>query len=110
MFATKTTDLWIGASDGTRLKVSAPGTLNWRPSWMPDGRTLTFVSVGDLAKDAQDVAMYRTPADGSVKASLLQRQHLRRVGVRGSHDGTWLVTRADETGGDQSRSGAPTDG
>jgi hypothetical protein len=95
----RTTDLWIQRSDGTRLKVPAPGALNWRPSWMPDGRSLAFVSVGDLARNIQDIALYSAPADGSAKASLLLRHTFGAWEAELSHDGAWLVTRADETGG-----------
>jgi len=66
---------------------------------MPDGRSLVFVSVGDLARDAQGVALFKAPADGSAEATLLMRQNFGVWEPEVSHDGTWIVTRADETGG-----------
>jgi Tol biopolymer transport system component len=96
----RTTDLWIQRADGTRLKVPAPGALNWRASWTTDGRSLAFVSVGDLAKNAQDIAVYTAPADGSAKASLLWRHTFGLWETELSRDGTWIVARADEMGGD----------
>ncbi|PYP77016.1 MAG: hypothetical protein DMD35_16910 [Gemmatimonadetes bacterium] len=95
----RTTDLWVERSDGTRLKLPAPGALNWRPSWMPDGRSLTFSSVGDLAKNPQDVAVYSVPADGSAQASLLMRHRYGVWETEISHDGSWLLTRSDEVAG-----------
>jgi len=95
----RTTDLWIERSDGARLKIAAPGTLNWRPTWTPDGKSLLFVSVGDLARNAQDIALYTAPADGSAKASLLMRQNFGTWEGELSRDGGWLVTRVDETAG-----------
>jgi eukaryotic-like serine/threonine-protein kinase len=96
----RSTDLWIRRPDGTRLKVLAPGALNWRPSWMPDGKSLVFVSVGDLEKNKQDIAVYRVPTEGGVKASLLQRHIFGLWEAEVSRDGSWLVMRSDETGGE----------
>ncbi len=95
----KTTDLWLQRSDGTRQKLVTPGVASWRPSWMSDGKSLVFSSVGDLEKDNNDVTLYRAPADGSTRASLLQR-----IGGAGlweaelSRDGKWMVMRKDVTG------------
>ena len=95
---TTTTDLWIHRPDGTRQKLVAPGALNWRPSWMPDGKSLVFVSVGDVAKNVQDVTVYRVPADGSAKASLLQRSKFGLWEAELSRDGAWMVLRSDVQG------------
>jgi serine/threonine-protein kinase len=96
----RSTDLWIRRPDGTRLKVLASGALNWRPSWMPDGKSLAFVSVGDLEKNIQDIAVYRVPTEGGVKASLLQRHTFGVWEAEVSRDGSWLVMRSDEAGGE----------
>jgi eukaryotic-like serine/threonine-protein kinase len=96
----RSTDLWIRRPDGTRLKVLGSGALNWRASWMPDGKSLVFVSVGDLEKNIQDIAVYRVPTDGSAKAALLQRHTFGLWEAEVSRDGSWLVMRSDETGGD----------
>ncbi len=93
-----TTDLWIHRSDGTRRKLEAPGAINWRPSWTPDGKSLVFVSVGDVAKNVQDVTVYRAPADGSAKASLLQRSAFGLWEAELSRDGAWMVLRSDVEG------------
>jgi len=93
-----TTDLWIHRSDGTRRKLVAPGAINWRPSWTPDGKSLVFVSVGDVEKNVQDVTVYRAPADGSTKASLLQRSAFGLWEAELSRDGAWMVMRSDVEG------------
>jgi eukaryotic-like serine/threonine-protein kinase len=67
---------------------------------MPDGKSLAFVSVGDLVKNLQDVAVYKVPADGSERATLLHRQAFGVWEAEVSHDGTWMVVRSDENGGD----------
>lgn len=94
----KTTDLWLRRADGTRQKLVTPGTVSWRPSWMPDGKSLVFISVGDLTKNKNDVAVYRVPADGSTKASVLQRADLGLWEAEPSRDGAWMVMRKDVTG------------
>jgi Tol biopolymer transport system component len=80
--------------------VAASGKVNWRPTWTPDGKSLVFVSLGDLASNPQDIALYRVPADGSATASLFLRHTFGLWEGELSHDGTWLVTRSDEAGGD----------
>ena len=94
----RTTDLWRQRSDGTRQRLVTPGVVSWRPSWMPDGKSLVFTSVGDLAKDENDVAVYRAPADGSTKASPLQRADLGLWEAELSRDGAWMVVRKDVSG------------
>ncbi|MEO6524997.1 MAG: protein kinase [Gemmatimonadaceae bacterium] len=96
----RATDLWIRRPDETRQKILGAGAVSWRASWMPDGKSLVFVSVGDLVKNLQDVAVYRAPADGSAKASLLHRQAFGVWEAEVSRDGTWMVVRSDENGGD----------
>jgi serine/threonine-protein kinase len=66
---------------------------------MPDGRSLAFVSVGDVQKDVQDVAIYRVPADGNARATLLQRHQFGLWEADVSGDGKWMAMRSDETGG-----------
>ena len=53
------------ASDGTRQKLTESGTVNWRPSWSADGRSLAYLSnmAGRGGQDDYDV--YRMPVDGS---------------------------------------------
>ena len=93
----KKTDLWIRRPDGTRAKVDAGGAANWRASWFHDGRSLTFISVGN-AEDQNDVAVYQVKADGSARAILLQKYQFGIWEAEVSHDGQWLVLRLDEEG------------
>jgi len=94
----KSIDLWLRRSDGTRQQIVAPGTASWRPSWTPDGRSLVFVSVGDIGKNQEDVTVNRVPADGSAKASLLQRGDVGIWEAELSRDGQWMVMRKDVLG------------
>ena len=94
----KATDLWIREANGNRHKVFSDGMVNWRASWMPDGKSLTFVSIGDLDKNPFDVTVRRASAEGSEKAQLLQRHTFGLWESEVSRDGQWLVVRADEVG------------
>ena len=40
------TQIWVRRSDGTRQKLTDTGSVNWRPSWVPDGRSITFSPIG----------------------------------------------------------------
>ncbi|MFL5505414.1 MAG: protein kinase domain-containing protein [Gemmatimonadales bacterium] len=95
----QSTQLWIRRADGTRQKLTQNGTVNWRPSWSPDGRTLAFVSnvrATDGSQDGYDV--YRVPADGSAPPELLLHHTFGLWEAELSHDGEWLVVRSDEEG------------
>ncbi|MBL0169856.1 MAG: serine/threonine-protein kinase [Gemmatimonadaceae bacterium] len=94
----KTTDLWLRRADGSRQKLVTPGVVSWRPSWMPDGKSLVFIAAGDITKRRDDVAIYRAPADGSTKATLLQRAEVGLWEAEVSRDGGWMVMRKDVTG------------
>ena len=94
----KVTDLWIRRADGSRLRVNAPGDVNWRPSWASDGRSLTFVSIGDLQKSS-DVTVFRASADAGAPASLFLRYKNPVFEAEVSPDSQWMVFRADEPGG-----------
>jgi serine/threonine-protein kinase len=93
----KKADLWIRRPDGTRAKVDADGAANWRASWFPDGRALTFISVGN-PDDQHDVGVYRVPTDGSARPVLLQKYQFGIWEAEVSRDGQWLVMRLDEEG------------
>jgi Tol biopolymer transport system component len=95
----RTTDLWIRQATGTRQKVIAPGVANWRASWMPDGRSLTFVSVAS-PDTANAEYIYRAQADGGGRAELLLRHRFGLWETEVSRDGRWMVVRADEANGD----------
>lgn len=95
----KLTDLWIRRADGSRWKVNAPGTANWRPSWLADGKSLTFVSIGDPQRDANDVTVYRVAADAGVAASQIYRDRFGVYEAEISPDTQWIVVRIDEEQG-----------
>jgi serine/threonine-protein kinase len=94
----KTIDLWLRRPDGSRQQVVAPGAASWRPSWAPDGKSLVFVLVGDVSNDLSDVTVNRVPADGSAKASLLQRDEVGLWEAELSRDGQWMLMRKDVAG------------
>ena len=92
------TQLWIRRSDGTRQKLTQEGTVNWRPSWSADGRSVAYVSNtrGGTDQDAYDA--YRMQVDGSAPAELLLRHTYGLWEAELSRDGQWLVVRSDEPG------------
>jgi serine/threonine-protein kinase len=92
--------LWIWRSDGTRQKLTQEGTVNWRPSWTPDGRSVAFASNRRGGGSQDDFDLYLAPVDGSAPAQLLQRHGFGLWEVELSRDGEWLVLRADEHEGD----------
>ena len=66
-------------------------------SWLPDGRSLTFISVGDADKQ-HDVAVWQVTTDGSTRPALLQQYEFGIWEAEVSSDGQWLVLRLDEEG------------
>ncbi len=90
------TQIWIRRSDGTRQKLTQDGTVNWRPTWTPDGRSIAFVSNirGGGSQDAFDI--YRMPVDGSAPPELLLHHAFGLWEAELSRDGQWLVVRSDE--------------
>jgi serine/threonine-protein kinase len=95
----KTTDLWIRRANGTRQKVIALGAANWRASWMPDGKALTFISIRS-ADSADAESVFRVQADGSGKAEEILHHRYGVWETEVSRDGRWLVIRSDEENGD----------
>ncbi|HJS48274.1 MAG TPA: LpqB family beta-propeller domain-containing protein [Gemmatimonadales bacterium] len=95
-----TTQLWIWRADGTRQKLTQEGTVNWRPSWTPDGRSVAFASNRRGGSSQDDFDLYLAPVDGSAPAELLHRHPFGLWEVELSRDGEWLVLRADENQGD----------
>ena len=79
---------------------NAPGTANWRPSWLADGRSLTFVSIGNQEKDINDVTVQRVSVEAGATPSLMLRSPAGGVfEAEVSPDSAWLVFRIDEVGG-----------
>jgi WD40 repeat protein len=95
--------LWIRRSDGTRQKLTQTGSVNWRPFWTPDGRSVVFLSDvrGGGSQDAYDV--YQMKVDGSGPAQLLLHHSFGLWEAEVSRDGEWLVFRSDEAGGNAVR-------
>ncbi|HEY8105186.1 MAG TPA: protein kinase [Gemmatimonadales bacterium] len=85
------TDLWIKQLDrGPLTKLTFDGTLNYRPAWRPDGRTLTFTS--DRAGPS---FLYSVRADGSGAPERVMAADTTEVDeAEWSGDGKWLLFRA----------------
>jgi serine/threonine-protein kinase len=94
----KATQLWIHRADGTRQQLTQDGTVNWRPSWSADGRTLAYVSNAGGRGTQDDVDIYRIPADGGARPELLLHHTYGLWEAELSRDGEWLVVRSDEDG------------
>jgi serine/threonine-protein kinase len=90
--------LWIWRSDGTRQKLTQDGTVNWRPAWTSDGRSVAYLSNvrGQVSQD--DFDAYLARVDGSAPPQLLLRHAFGLWEVEFSRDGQWLVVRSDEAG------------
>ena len=85
------TDLWIKQLDrGPLTKLTFDGTLNYRPAWRPDGRTLTFTS--DRTGPS---FLYSVRADGSGAPERIMPADTTQVDeAEWSGDGKWLLFRA----------------
>jgi serine/threonine protein kinase/Tol biopolymer transport system component len=94
------THLWIRRSDGTRQKLTQDGTVNWRPSWSADGKSVLFSSNRRGVGGQNGYDLYQMPVDGSAPPTLLQQHGFGIWEGEFSRDGQWLVIRTDEGGGD----------
>ena len=65
---------------------------------MADGRSLTFVSIGDMEKDVNDVTVYRVGVEAGASPTLLVRHNWGVYETEVSADSQWLVYRSDEPG------------
>lgn len=92
------TQLWIRRADGTRQKLPQAGTVNWRPSWTPDGRSLAYLSNVRGVGNQDDYDIYQAPVDGSAPPRLLQHYDYGLWEAEFSRDGQWLVLRSDDAG------------
>ena len=88
------TDVWIKQLDtGPLTRLSFEGTLNYRPAWRPDGRTLSFTS--DRTGPSY---LYTIRADGSSKPERYMAQDTMQVDeAQWSADGRWLIYRTGVT-------------
>ena len=91
----KTTQLWVRRADGTRSQLTKEGTVNWRPTWTPDGDHLVFSS-NRLDPAAGEFALFEVPVSGSQPATLLLHYEFPVWEGQISPDRRWLVWRADE--------------
>ncbi len=84
------TDVWIKQlSTGPLTRITFDGTLNYRPAWRPDGRTVSFTS--DRSGPSY---LYTLRADGSSKPERVMAGDSMQVDeAQWSTDGRWLVYR-----------------
>jgi serine/threonine-protein kinase len=95
----RTTDLWIRNADGTRRKVIAPGTANWRPDWNADGKSLVFLSLSPKQGEPNYSTVMEVRADAADPATPLFRHTFGVWEAEVTPDRQWLVFRADEEKG-----------
>jgi serine/threonine-protein kinase len=89
--------LWIRRVDGARQRLTDSGSVNWRPAWTADGRSIVFISNrGSAGQDNYNA--WQVPVDGSAPPTLLEDYQWGVWEVERSPDGEWLVFRADEEG------------
>jgi Tol biopolymer transport system component len=81
-------DIWVKQLPaGPALRVTFDSGAEFRPRWMPDGRSVVFGSVRDSAR-----GLHRRNADGTGTDQLLLAGDIYEAAV--SRDGRWLVARA----------------
>jgi len=97
-----TTQLWVWRADGTRQQMTRDGTMNWRPSWTPDGQSIYYVSNAGNATvggSMDETDIYRMRVDGSAPPERFYDHPFGLWEAEVSRDGQWLLLRADEIGG-----------
>jgi WD40 repeat protein len=104
------TQIWIRRSDGTRQKLTDSGSVNWRPAWSADGRSITFLSNRRGAGSQDNYDVYQMPVDGSAPARLILHHSFGLWEAETTRDGRWLVIRSDEASGASSIRGRRLDG
>jgi serine/threonine-protein kinase len=91
-------DIWVKQLPaGPALRATFDSASEFRPRWMPDGRSLVF----GLGPPAPVRGLYRRNADGTGTDQLLLKGDIYEAAV--SRDGRWLVARA---GGQIGQAGA----
>jgi eukaryotic-like serine/threonine-protein kinase len=90
--------IWIKQLDrGPLSKLTFEGRANQRPAWLPDGRSVAYVSDARSVTDA-----FIKRADGSAQAELLLlHKDVAVQEIEWSRDGHWAVVRlGNQPGGD----------
>ncbi|MBP6572315.1 MAG: protein kinase [Gemmatimonadales bacterium] len=90
------THLWLRRGDGTKQKLTQNGSINWRASWSPDGRSIAFVTNPRSSGDRDATDIYQMPIDGNTPPTLLHKHSYGLWEAELSRDGEWLVYRSDE--------------
>jgi len=90
------THLWLRRMNGTKQKLTESGSINWRASWAPDGRSIAFVANPRSNADRDATDIYQMPVDGSTPPTLLHKHLYGLWEVELSRDEEWLVYRSDE--------------
>jgi serine/threonine-protein kinase len=86
--------LWVKRLDsGPLTRLTFEGSVNYRPAWTPDGRSIAFIS--DRSGENQ---VWIKRADGSAAAELLLEDERQIDEVVWSRDGRWLVYRVGSGG------------
>jgi serine/threonine-protein kinase len=93
----ETAEIWIRRADGARQKLTEDGSVNWRPAWTSDGRSLVFLSNRSSAGQ-DDYNAWQMPVDASAAPVLLEDYAWGMWEAERSPDGQWLVFRTDEEG------------
>ena len=89
----RSVDIWVKQLPGGPFsRLTFDGTVNIRPSWTADGRSLLFISNRDSA-----FAVWQQRADGSRPAELVLRTGYPVTEAQISRDGGWLVYRVTGT-------------
>ncbi len=88
-------DVWIKEMDhGAVSRLTFSDSLDFRPRWTPDGRSVTF-----LSRRAGSSNLYQRRADGTGTDSLLLDLEEPTPEALWSPDGRWIVLRTGETDG-----------
>jgi len=90
-------DIWVKQLDaGPLTRLTFDGSLNYRPTWRPDGRSLTYTSDRDRGLSM----LYSVRADGSGRPERLMPGDSDQVDEsQWSTDGRWLVYRTGTSDG-----------
>ena len=96
----QTTQLWVRRADGSRQKLTLGGTLNWRPSWSADGRTIAYTGVPEENTGrVNEMVGFQILGNGSGTPRPVLDLDLGVWEMEFSRDGKWLIDRTDNDGG-----------